>query len=151
MYLFIIYLFTLVCSQTLTVRALVSNFWNIEAVFIWSASRRVVRVSLIVIVFVCGCRSDSAVSMASDSVSSEEEKSMRECELYVQKHSVQQLLKDCIVQLCSSRPDRPMAFLREYFERLEKVCAYFYITLTKSTDQEPLIITLIFNNWWCVY
>ncbi len=58
MYLFIIYLFTLVCSQTLTVRALVLNFWNIEAVFIWSASRRVVRVSLIVIVFVCGCRSE---------------------------------------------------------------------------------------------
>lgn len=47
---------------------------------------------------------------------------MRECEQYVQKHNIQQLLKDCIVQLCTSRPDRPMAFLREYFERLEKVC-----------------------------
>ena len=59
--------------------------------------------------------------MASGSTSSEEERSLRECELYVQKHNIQQLLKDCIVQLCTSRPDRPMAFLREYFERLEKV------------------------------
>lgn len=59
--------------------------------------------------------------MASSSTSSEEERSLRECELYVQKHNIQQLLKDCIVQLCTSRPDRPMAFLREYFERLEKV------------------------------
>uniref|UniRef100_A0A668AFN0 cAMP-dependent protein kinase type I-alpha regulatory subunit n=1 Tax=Myripristis murdjan TaxID=586833 RepID=A0A668AFN0_9TELE len=50
----------------------------------------------------------------------EEERSLRECEQYVQKHNIQQLLKDCIVQLCTSRPDRPMAFLREYFERLEK-------------------------------
>uniref|UniRef100_A0A3P8YNK3 cAMP-dependent protein kinase type I-alpha regulatory subunit n=1 Tax=Esox lucius TaxID=8010 RepID=A0A3P8YNK3_ESOLU len=57
--------------------------------------------------------------MASGSTSSEEERSLRECELYVQKHNIQQLLKDCIVQLCTSRPDRPMAFLREYFERLE--------------------------------
>ncbi len=70
-----------------------------------------------------GQRSDPAVSMASGGVSSEEEKSLRDCELYVQKHGVQQLLKDCIVQLCSSRPDRPMAFLREYFQRLEKVRA----------------------------
>ncbi|KAI4880472.1 hypothetical protein NFI96_016241, partial [Prochilodus magdalenae] len=60
------------------------------------------------------------VTMASSSTSSEEERSLRECELYVQKHNIQQLLKDCIVQLCTSRPDRPMAFLRDYFERLEK-------------------------------
>lgn len=66
----------------------------------------------------------TAVVMASGSTSSEEERSLRECEQYVQKHNIQQLLKDCIVQLCTSRPDRPMAFLREYFERLEKVCLF---------------------------
>lgn len=69
--------------------------------------------------------------MASGSTSSEEERSLRECEQYVQKHNIQQLLKDCIVQLCTSRPDRPMAFLREYFERLEKVgvCVCFLVAL----------------------
>lgn len=60
--------------------------------------------------------------MASGSTTaSEEERSLRECELYVQKHNIQALLKDSIVQLCTARPERPMAFLREYFERLEKV------------------------------
>uniref|UniRef100_A0A2I2Y425 cAMP-dependent protein kinase type I-alpha regulatory subunit n=1 Tax=Gorilla gorilla gorilla TaxID=9595 RepID=A0A2I2Y425_GORGO len=51
---------------------------------------------------------------------SEEARSLRECELYVQKHNIQALLKDSIVQLCTAQPERPMAFLREYFERLEK-------------------------------
>lgn len=55
------------------------------------------------------------------SAATEEERSLRECELYVQKHNIQALLKDSIVQLCTARPERPMAFLREYFERLEKV------------------------------
>ncbi|KAK2528403.1 Prkar1a, partial [Columba guinea] len=62
----------------------------------------------------------SSAMAASSSSSSEEERSLRECELYVQKHNIQQLLKDCIVQLCTVRPERPMGFLREYFERLEK-------------------------------
>ncbi|KFO37622.1 cAMP-dependent protein kinase type I-beta regulatory subunit [Fukomys damarensis] len=51
---------------------------------------------------------------------SEEEDSLKGCELYVQKHSIQQVLKDCIVHLCVSKPDRPMKFLREHFEKLEK-------------------------------
>ncbi|XP_061066125.1 cAMP-dependent protein kinase type I-beta regulatory subunit isoform X3 [Eubalaena glacialis] len=50
----------------------------------------------------------------------EEDDGLRGCELYVQKHSVQQVLKDCIVQLCVSKPERPMRFLREHFEKLEK-------------------------------
>ncbi|XP_034448231.1 protein kinase, cAMP-dependent, regulatory, type I, alpha (tissue specific extinguisher 1) a isoform X1 [Hippoglossus hippoglossus] len=58
--------------------------------------------------------------MASSSTSSEEEQSLRECEQYVQKHNIQQLLKDCIIQLCTARPEQPMAFLRDYFEKLEK-------------------------------
>lgn len=60
-------------------------------------------------------------TMASGTSAAEEERSLRECELYVQKHNIQALLKDSIVQLCTARPERPMAFLREYFERLEKV------------------------------
>uniref|UniRef100_A0A8C5CEY7 RIIa domain-containing protein n=1 Tax=Gadus morhua TaxID=8049 RepID=A0A8C5CEY7_GADMO len=60
--------------------------------------------------------------MTSGNMSSDEERSMRECEQYVQKHNIQQLLlKDCIVQLCTSRPDRPMAFLKEYFDREESM------------------------------
>uniref|UniRef100_A0AAQ4QFY6 cAMP-dependent protein kinase type I-alpha regulatory subunit n=1 Tax=Gasterosteus aculeatus aculeatus TaxID=481459 RepID=A0AAQ4QFY6_GASAC len=58
--------------------------------------------------------------MASSSTSSEEERSLQECEQYVQKHNIQQLLKECIIQLCTARPDRPMNFLRDHFERLQK-------------------------------
>jgi cAMP-dependent protein kinase regulator len=51
----------------------------------------------------------------------DEEQSLKECEAYVQKHNVQQLLKDCIVQLCVNKPENPLKFLKEYFERLDKV------------------------------
>ncbi|XP_063713614.1 cAMP-dependent protein kinase regulatory subunit-like isoform X2 [Symsagittifera roscoffensis] len=50
----------------------------------------------------------------------DEEQSLRECEQYVQKHNIQGLLKECIVQLCINRPENPVRFLREHFERLEK-------------------------------
>ena len=40
----------------------------------------------------------------------EEDDGLRGCELYVQKHCVQQVLKDCIVQLCISKPEHPMRF-----------------------------------------
>ena len=51
----------------------------------------------------------------------EEERSLRECEDYVQRHNVQQILKDCIVQLCVARPQNPIIFLKEYFQKLEQV------------------------------
>lgn len=51
----------------------------------------------------------------------EEEQSLRECENYIQTHSIQRVLKDCIVQLCVIRPDNPISFLRQYFQKLERV------------------------------
>lgn len=65
----------------------------------------------------------------------EEEQSLRECENYVQKHNIQQLLKDCIVQLCMNRPDNPLTFLREHFERLEKV----RVDVFDTSDHSALI------------
>jgi hypothetical protein len=54
--------------------------------------------------------------------SSIEDQTLRECEAYVNKHSIKDLLKDCIVQLCLKKPENPIGFLRQHFERLEKVC-----------------------------
>lgn len=51
----------------------------------------------------------------------EEEQSLRECENYIQTHSIQRVLKDCIVQLCVIRPENPITFLRQYFQKLERV------------------------------
>ncbi len=53
----------------------------------------------------------------------DEHQSLRECEEYVQRHQIQQTLKDCIVQLCVARPENPVTFLREYFQKLERVSA----------------------------
>jgi len=38
----------------------------------------------------------------------------------VQIHDIQKILKECIVQLCVSRPENPISFLREYFQKLER-------------------------------
>lgn len=55
----------------------------------------------------------------------DEEQSLRECEAYVQTHNIQQILKDCIVQLCVNRPTNPISFLREHFQKLERVSLVF--------------------------
>ena len=47
---------------------------------------------------------------------------LKDVESYVKKHDIHYILKDCIIKLCSSRPDNPYRFMREYFETLEKVC-----------------------------
>lgn len=52
---------------------------------------------------------------------SSEEDTIRACEAYCEKHEVQRLLKECIVQLCMQRPNNPVAFLRDYFAKLDKV------------------------------
>ncbi|XP_039265487.1 cAMP-dependent protein kinase type I-beta regulatory subunit-like [Styela clava] len=53
-------------------------------------------------------------------MSADEDQSLKDCEAYVQLHGIQQTLKECIVQLCIHKPERPMQFLREHFEKLEK-------------------------------
>ncbi|KAK2509060.1 hypothetical protein MC885_015033 [Smutsia gigantea] len=80
----------------------------------------------------------SRVTMASPSLSCcqlEEDESLKGCELYVQKHSVQQVLKDCIVHLCISKPDRPLRFLRDHFDKLEKEENRQLLAKQKSASQ----------------
>uniref|UniRef100_A0A8C9IXS5 Protein kinase cAMP-dependent type I regulatory subunit beta n=1 Tax=Piliocolobus tephrosceles TaxID=591936 RepID=A0A8C9IXS5_9PRIM len=66
---------------------------------------------------------------------SEEDESLKGCELYVQLHGIQQVLKDCIVHLCISKPERPMKFLREHFEKLEKEENRQILARQKSNSQ----------------
>ena len=53
-----------------------------------------------------------------------EDQTLKECEAYVSKHNIKDLLKDCIVQLCLKKPENPISFLRQHFERLEKVIIF---------------------------
>ena len=63
--------------------------------------------------------------MASRSEQDGDNEAVRQCEEYVDSHSIQPILKECIFQLCMSKPSNPYKFLREYFEKLEKVCCLF--------------------------
>ena len=81
----------------------------------------------------------SPTRMASSS-SVEEEQSLQECEAYVQHHRIQQILKDCIVQLCVSRPDNPISFLREYFQKLEQVSLNLNSFLTTIKNRSTVIL-----------
>ena len=51
----------------------------------------------------------------------DDDQTLKEVEAYVKKHNVQQVLKDCIVQLCIQKPESPYGFLKEYFAKLERV------------------------------
>ncbi len=50
--------------------------------------------------------------------------SVQDCEDYIEQHGVQAILKECIAKICQTRPERPYRWLREYFEKLEKVGSY---------------------------
>ncbi len=62
------------------------------------------------------------------------EPQLRQCQEYVRTHNIQQLVKEAIVQLCIHKPDRPMAFLRDHFERidLEQAQALLQVTICQS-------------------
>ena len=55
--------------------------------------------------------------MADNTASSEQ--TVRDCEAYIAKHDIQNLLRDCIVQLCLKKPVNPIEFLANYFEKLD--------------------------------
>ena len=77
---------------------------------------------------------------------SDEEYSLKDVEAYVKKFDVQQTLKECIVQLCIAKPERPYSFLKDYFAKLEKVIFTYnnhsnhYINYTINT-------TIIYDLW----
>lgn len=49
-----------------------------------------------------------------------EEQRLAQCQAYVQRHNIQELVKDAIVSLCIHKPDNPVLFLKEHFERLHE-------------------------------
>lgn len=65
--------------------------------------------------------SSSSSSNASASSSNNEDQTLKDCEDYVGKHNIKDLLKDCIVQLCLRKPEHPITFLKHHFEKLEKI------------------------------
>jgi cAMP-dependent protein kinase regulator len=66
--------------------------------------------------------------MADNTASSEQ--TVRDCEAYIAKHDIQNLLRDCIVQLCLKKPANPIEFLANYFDKFD--------TQNLSTKKSPM-------------
>ncbi|KAI0982448.1 hypothetical protein GJ496_005644 [Pomphorhynchus laevis] len=47
-----------------------------------------------------------------------QERVVKECEEYITSHNIQDILRNCIVQLCINKPEDPISFLCKHFERL---------------------------------
>lgn len=54
----------------------------------------------------------------------EEQQCLRECTEYMQRAKIVPVMKDCFVQLCLDQPENPVSFLREYFQKLERVKSF---------------------------
>jgi len=60
------------------------------------------------------------------------EQTVRDCEAYIAKHDIQNLLRDCIVQLCLKKPTNPIEFLANYFDKLDTQT----LSIKKSTMRQ---------------
>lgn len=49
-----------------------------------------------------------------------EEAQLAQCQAYVQRHNIQQIVKEAIVSLCIHKPENPILFLKEHFEKLNE-------------------------------
>jgi len=68
--------------------------------------------------------------------SSSSEQTVRDCEAYIAKHDIQNLLRDCIVQLCLKKPANPIQFLANYFDKLDSQTPPSSSTTKKSTMRQ---------------
>lgn len=68
--------------------------------------------------------------------SSSSEQTVRDCEAYIAKHDIQNLLRDCIVQLCLKKPANPIQFLANYFDKLDSQTPPSSSTNKKSTMRQ---------------
>lgn len=67
---------------------------------------------------------------------SSSEQTVRDCEAYIAKHDIQNLLRDCIVQLCLKKPSNPIQFLAEYFDKLGNQTTASSATTKKSNMRQ---------------
>lgn len=68
--------------------------------------------------------------------SSSSEQTVRDCEAYISKHDIQNLLRDCIVQLCLKKPANPIQFLSNYFDKLDSQTSTSSTTKKSNMNQQ---------------
>lgn len=68
---------------------------------------------------------------------------------YIHDNNIQVILKDAIKELCSKRPERPYAFLRDYFGRLDVEDGVLYdydASCQQQHDNEPEVVNVSRDN-----
>ena len=60
---------------------------------------------------------------------------------YIQDNNIHVILKNAIKELCSARPDRPYAFLRDYFGKLDadEGAIYEYENHTQNQEEAEVV------------
>ncbi|VDK75818.1 unnamed protein product [Onchocerca ochengi] len=78
---------------------------------------------------------------------SSEEAQLAQCQAYVQRHNIQQLVKEAIVSLCINKPENPVLFLKEHFEKLydqrSQACSLMFTS--------KFVVIMFWGrrlNWW---
>ncbi|UJR24582.1 hypothetical protein I4U23_005957 [Adineta vaga] len=61
---------------------------------------------------------------------------VRECEVYISKHDIQNILRDSIVQLCLKKPTNPIEFLANHFDNLSNQKSIMHQQQTSSSSNE---------------
>ncbi|VDN58735.1 unnamed protein product [Dracunculus medinensis] len=70
---------------------------------------------------------------------SSEEIQLAQCQQYVQRHNIQQLVKEAIVNLCIHKPNDPILFLKEHFEKIYEQRNQENIGDTEQVDDDDTI------------
>ncbi|GMT35134.1 hypothetical protein PFISCL1PPCAC_26431 [Pristionchus fissidentatus] len=71
---------------------------------------------------------------------SSEEAQLAQCQAYVQRHNIQQIVKEAIVALCIHKPENPICFLKQHFENLAETTIVDMGRRTEAQDDDDTMI-----------
>lgn len=78
-------------------------------------------------------------------MSSRSQFGVQECEDYVEQHGIQSILKECIAKICQERPDKPYRWLKEYFEKLDKVSFVRFTVRQFLTEVTERVVNVLLD------
>ena len=80
--------------------------------------------------------------------------SVQQCEEYITHHGIQLILKECIVKICKDRPGNPYKWMREYFDKLERVrlavLGYLLLSLLKMLAHSVVLTCHVVMMYCCL-
>ena len=87
-------------------------------------------------------REEEGAAAANMAANLEEQQCLRECTEYMQRSNIVPVMKDCFVQLCVDKPEKPVTYLREYFQKLERVSAALFLPPSLSLIHTQTLVSI---------